>query len=191
MEIKRKYDRFTVVLSDVITPDSNVNTGGGTERTKEIQQVLDLALEWGGLHLIVDGAYYTDTLKIHSHTTVECKNEACGFFLKDHVTRPLIVNANCRPYGEKVDEDIHFIGGTYNFNCTKQEHHVEIPEGTDDASQMAEYGNTGFRIFGVKNFSFSNLVLKDQRTYALACGNADYVTMENVRIELPNLMFAH
>lgn len=190
MEIKRKFDRFTVILSDVVSPDSNVNIGGGTERTKEIQSVLDLAVERGGLHLIVDGAYYTDTLKVHSHTTIECVNESCGFFLKDHVTRSLIVNANCRPNGERLDEDIHFIGGTYNFNCTKQEHHVEVPEGTDDVSSMAEYGNTGFRIFGVKNFSLYNVVLKDQRTYALACGNAEYVHMENVRIELPNIMFA-
>ncbi len=190
MDIIKKYDRFTVVLSDYITPDSDVNNGGGIERTEEIQEILNKAQEWGGLYLIVDGAYYTDTLKVYSHTTIECKNENCGFFLKDHVTRPLIVNANCIPSGERKDQDIHFIGGTYNFNCTKQEHHVVTPENTDDVSQMAEYGNTGFRVFGVRNFTLRDVVLKDQRTYAMACGNVEYVTMENVRIELPNIMFA-
>ena len=183
-------DNFTVILSEHVAPDSDVNVGGGADRTFEIQKILDIAKERGGLHLIVDGAYTTDTLKVHSHTTIECVNESCGFFLKDHVTHPLIINANCRAAGERIDRDIRFIGGTYNFNCTKQEHHIVCPDGTDDVSVMAEYGNTGFRIFGVENFVMRDVVLKDQRTYALACGNAKYVTMENIRIDLPHLMFA-
>ena len=183
-------NRFTVILSEHVAPDSDVNIGGGSDRTFEIQKILDLAEEKGGLHLIVDGAYTTDTLKVHSHTTVECVNESCGFFLKDHVTHPLISNANIRVTGARIDRDIRFIGGTYNFNCTKQEHHIACPEGTDDVSTMAEYGNTGFRIFGVENFVMRDVVLKDQRTYAFACGNAKYVTMENIRIDLPHLMFA-
>lgn len=182
--------RYTVVLSEHVTPDTDIYKGGGADRTKEIQAILDTAVEKGGLHLIVDGAYTTDTLKVHSHTTIECVNELCGFFLKDHVTHPLIVNANCRPCGERADKDIKFIGGTYNFNCTKQEHHLNIPEGTDDVSAAAEYSNTGFRLFGVENLVIRDVVLLDQRTYAMACGNAWHVTIENVRIDLPNLMFA-
>ena len=182
--------KFTIVLSEYVTADTDIYNGGGTERTKEIQAILDTAVEKGGLHLIVDGAYMTDTLKLHSHTTIECVNERCGFFLKDHVTHPLIINANCKPSGERIDKDIKFIGVTYNFNCTKQEHHLECPEGADDVSVMAEYGNTGFRLFGIENLVMRDVVLKDQRTYALACGNAYHVTMENIRIDLPNLMFA-
>lgn len=182
--------RFSVVLSSVIKPNSNINESGGTERTAEIQKILDTAKEKGGLHLIVDGAYVTDTLTVHSHTTIECVNENCGFILKDGATHSLFTNANCNVSGERLDKDIKFIGGTYNLNCTKQEHHRDDNEWCKQNGVDAVFGNTGFRFFGIENLVFRDVVIKDQRTFAFACGNVYYLTMENIRIDLPNLMFA-
>jgi len=63
--------------------DSNVLTGGGTDDTLILQKVLDLALEYGGIHLIMDGAALITGLVLHSNTTIECLNKECGFYLAD------------------------------------------------------------------------------------------------------------
>jgi len=187
---KIKMSRYTVVLSEKIIPDSNVETGGGTERTKEIQAVLDTAVEKGGLHLIVDGAYLTETLTVYSHTTIECVNSACGFFLKDGVTASLFKNAHCNISGERLDKDIRLIGGTYNLNCMKQEHHRDFCKWCEENNLDSFWGNTGFRFFGIEGLYVRDVIIKDQRTFAFACGNVYYLNMENVRIELPNMMYA-
>ena len=44
-----------IIASERVVLDSNVYTGGGTDRTAELQAILDLALD-GGVYLIMDGA---------------------------------------------------------------------------------------------------------------------------------------
>ena len=61
--------------------DSDVTKGGGTDNTALIQGILDRAPQLGSLKLVVDGAILVTGLKVHSNTTIECLNRACGFFL--------------------------------------------------------------------------------------------------------------
>lgn len=98
--------------------DSNVYTGGGTDDTVAIQRILDKAPELGAVHLIVDGAALVTGLRVYSNTTIECKNQSHGFFLKDDSNCPILINAN--PNTETIiDKNITLLGGTYNENNTK------------------------------------------------------------------------
>ena len=101
--------------------DSDVNKGGGTDDTALIQSILDRAPKLGSLTLIVDGAILTSGLRIHSNTTIQCLNRACGFYLADNSNRPIVGNATPQPKG-RADHNLSFIGGTYNGNAEHQEH---------------------------------------------------------------------
>jgi hypothetical protein len=96
--------------------DSDVTKGGGTEDTALIQSILDRAPKLGSLKLVVDGAILVKGLKVHSSTTIECLNRACGFYLADNSNRPLIANATPQPEG-RADRNLSFLGGTYNGNA--------------------------------------------------------------------------
>ncbi|MBQ2683708.1 MAG: hypothetical protein IJG02_07525, partial [Thermoguttaceae bacterium] len=90
-----RHGRFCVIASEAGAKlDSNVETGGGTDETELFQKILDLAVVWGGLHLIVDGAALVRCLAVHSNTTIECPNAACGFFHKGNDNAPLLRNAD-------------------------------------------------------------------------------------------------
>ena len=84
----------TVYASSVAVLDSNVHTGGGTNVTRQLQGVLDLAKTEGGIHLIMDGAALVSGLILHSNTTIECLTKDCGFFLDDHSNCAIVTNAD-------------------------------------------------------------------------------------------------
>lgn len=177
-----------ILLSDYAVADSDVINGGGTDRTAEVQAVLNMANESTALHITVDGAYLTGKLRVGSHTTIECLNEACGFYLKDNANDALIENRNCDTYGRK-DRDIRLIGGTYNFNCINQKHHNDC--NWDDNVDVLKNGFVvGIRLFGIYGVTISGLVLRNQRTFALVCGNVEHFLGENIRIDLPDIMYA-
>ena len=178
-----------VKLSDYALPDSNVLSGGGTNCTEKIQAVLDTAKESGGLFITVDGAFLTETLKVHSHTTLFCPNEACGFYLKDYTNAPLIKNAHFSQE-ERADRDISLIGGTYNFNCKHQLHDIGEIDSDDPVIQFTHSWVFGMMFYGVYSLKVQNTVLMNQRTFAFVCGNSEQVVMENVRIDLPDIMNA-
>lgn len=46
---------FFVRASDFLLLDSDVEKGGGTDQTAEVQAILDKAREWGGLYFLLDG----------------------------------------------------------------------------------------------------------------------------------------
>ncbi len=194
-------DRFTVYLSDFVEFDTDIIKGGGVPQTKDIQKVLDFAASWGALHLIVDGAVTTERLKVHSNTTIECLNSDCGFYLADNSDVSLFENAN-PSMKERNDVNISFIGGTYNFNCLKQNHDIS----PDDKRLIRHYpvlayeGNTyafdpnlsvfGFKFTGVENFVMRNVTTVDQRTYSMAFCNFKHCLLENVHIRLDNNLYA-
>jgi hypothetical protein len=101
--------------------DCDVTKGGGTDDTALIQGILDRAPKLGALKLVVDGPILVTGLKVHSNTTIECLNRACGFYLADNSNRPLIANATPQPEG-RADHNLSFLGGTYNGNAEHQEH---------------------------------------------------------------------
>lgn len=163
--------------------DSNVITGGGTDDTAEIQKVLDLAADEGGVHLIMDGAALITGLVVHSNTTIECLNKECGFYLADHANSPLITNAN--PSAEEIlDHNITLLGGTYNHNCLHQAHHLPDDVPYDKADRFV----VALSFFGVENLLVRDVTVRNQRTFAFLITNWHRVTMENICLELPDFI---
>ncbi len=161
--------------------DSSVHTGGGTDMTARLQEILNTAASEGGVHLVMDGAALISGLTVYSNTTIECLNRDCGFFLKDRANASLITNAH--PSRETIhDRNISLLGGTYNHNCLNQAHH--IPE--DVHYSEAEHFVVGIGLYGVENLLIRDFTIRDHRTFAFLITNWKNVTMENIDIELPN-----
>jgi hypothetical protein len=156
--------------------DSSVLSGGGTDDTAVLQDILDLAPKLGSLHLIMDGAALVTGLNIHSNTTLECLNHNCGFFLADGANRPIVRNAH--PSGsERLDRNITLTGGAYHGNCLNQIHH------TPDKSLVVTLA-----FYGVEDIVLRDMVIRDQRTYALNMANWQRVTLENIHLDLRNIL---
>lgn len=182
--------KITYYASQYAALDSDVRAGGGTDDTAAIQSILDKALEHP-VHLVMDGAALVSGLVFHSDTTIECLNQSCGFYLKDNVSVPLLQNSN-QDFYEIKTENVCLYGGTYNFNCLHQEHHRK-PAGRDyDDRSIDDFTNCwtfGFRIYGIRNLVMRDVTTVDQRTFAMMVANFDNVTMDNIDIQLPHIMF--
>lgn len=179
----------TIYASDFLKLDSNVYTGGGTDETEALQKVLDMASEFGRLHLIMDGAALIHGLRVHSNTTIECIDKSCGFYLADNSNCALLINYNAN-YDEIRTHNISLIGGTYNHNCLHQEHDIMRP-GVEDES----VGRDGEKIlrwqiavefYGIEYLNVQNVTIRDQRTFAFTVGNFRHVNIENTYFELDN-----
>jgi hypothetical protein len=189
-QMERKIEPRVVVASETGAKlDSNVETGGGTDDTAILQSILDKAVEWGSLYLIMDGAALTAGLRIHSNTTIKCLDQSCGLFHKANTNKPILTNAHPTSNGERVDKNITLIGGTYNNNCLEQVHDYEVPESERDSVPEC-FGerrwNIALEFFGVANFTMRDVTIRDQRTFALLMGNFYRATFENIYIDLPN-----
>lgn len=169
--------------------NSNVYTGGGDDDTAAIQAILDKAPDLGSLHLIIDGAALVSGLKVHSNTTIECKNQSHGFFLKDYSNCPILINAN--PNKDDIcDKNITILGGTYNENNLNQDgyrhkndtHLQEVFHDCKD-SGVPKMVMT-MQLIGVENILIRDVTLKDHRRWAFLCCNFKNVTMENIMIDL-------
>lgn len=163
--------------------DSNIATGGGTDDTAVLQAALDAALEYGGVHLIMDGAALVTSLRVHANTTIECLNPDCGFFQAPQSDCALLINANPSA-GEIIDRNITLLGGTYNQNCLHQAHHV--PPGVHYTK--ATHFVVAIAFFGVENLLVRDIAVRNQRTFAFLISNWLKVTMENIRLELPDMI---
>lgn len=173
--------------------NSDVYLGGGDDDTFAIQAVLDKAPILGNVHLIMDGAALVTGLTIHSNTTIECKNPCCGFYLKEHTNKPILINAN--PDKDIIkDKNITLLGGTYNGNNLKQGKYRN--EGDDflknvfydcESSSVSKMVMI-VQLIGVANVLIRDVTLKDQRRWALLCCNFKNVLMENVLIDLEHHM---
>lgn len=184
------HGRYVVYASDYAHLDSDVINGGGTDDTEALQAILDKAPEWGGLHLIIDGAALVRGLDIYSNTTIECESKDCGFFLASGANRSLVQNAHLN-FVNRIDRNITLLGGTYNHNAVGQEHHItrEIIRPEDEV-----FGDTKWVItmefYGVEYLTMKDVTIRNQRTFAMLVANWFRVTMENITIELPDNMFA-
>ena len=182
-----------VYASDFAKLDSNVYVGGGTDDTEVLQKALDLALEWGSLHLIVDGAALVSGLEVHSNTTIECLNSSCGFYLADNSDCPVLRNSN-RCYKGYKTKNVTIQGGTYNHNCLHQAHDVPPDNyAPEDSFFLPDSDNNGGNEFvvamefvGIENLVVRDITIRDQRTFAFVGGNFRRMYIENVFIELEN-----
>lgn len=166
--------------------DSDVINGGGTDATEAIQAILDKAPEWGCLHLVMDGAALVRGLNIHSNTTIQCESKDCGFYLAAGANRSIIQNAH-PDFKTRRDRNITLLGGTYNHNCTGQEHHIPIDPNTGVFG--SEKWVIGMEFYGVDHLTMRDVTIRNQRTFAMLLANWYRVTMENITIELPDNMY--
>ncbi len=177
-----------VIASSVATLDSNVQTGGGTDVTEKLQEVLDRAPSEGGVHLIMDGAALVHGLKVHSNTTIECLNSECGFFMADYANRPIISNYNW-DFEEITTRNVKLTGGTYNHNCTRQAHDVPsveypYPESKKENLYASNHAIFLMEFYGMENLNIKNVTFKNQRTYAFILGNFKNVIIEDSSIDM-------
>ena len=186
-------DKGKIYASDYAKMDSDVILGGGTDDTEALQEVLDKALEWGRLHLVVDGAALVRGLVVHSNTTIECMDKSCGFYLADHSDCAVLRNSN-PGYAEIRTRNVTLIGGTYNHNCMNQAHDVPSTNPDEVCINMPErycnestlHATVAMEFIGIENLTVRDLVVRDQRTYAFTVGNFRHVYIENVFFELVN-----
>lgn len=178
--------------------DSDVILGGGTDDTEVLQSILDRAKDkTEGVRLIVDGAALVRGLRVYSNTTIECLGNACGFYLMDHSDRAVLANGNEQREGEPVDENITLIGGTYNQNCPNQVHDIPYDDQRGyyknfDIPGLAPSSDLVVAMFfvGVRRLVMRDLIIRDQRTYAVSMSNWEHVRVENVEVQLPNRVHA-
>ncbi len=179
----------TVYASSVATLDSNVFTGGGTNVTWQLQEVLDRALVDGGIHLVMDGAALVSGLVVHSNTTIECLTKDCGFFLDDQSNCSIVINAD-RDKKVIKSRSISLLGGTYNHNAQNQLHHAPTdqrdlvfgtpgePDFFDGRLVMA------LEFYGVEYLTIKDITIRNQRSWAAIICNWRHVVVENVHIDL-------
>lgn len=179
----------TVYASSVATLDSNVFTGGGTNVTRQLQEVLDRALVDGGIHLVMDGAALVSGLVVHSNTTIECLTKDCGFFLDEQSNCSIVINAD-RDKKVIKSRSISLLGGTYNHNAQNQLHHAPTdqrdlvfgtpgePDFFDGRLVMA------LEFYGVEYLTIKDITIRNQRSWAAIICNWRHVVVENVHIDL-------
>jgi hypothetical protein len=159
--------------------DSDVYLGGGSDDTVALQSLLDKALEWGRLHLVLDGAArISKSLKVHSNTTIECPDKSCGLFLSDGANCCVITNAN-HDLKEIHDRNITLLGGVFNNNSPGQVHHREEEEEEFLISNWVY----GMLFIGVEHVILRDVIIANQRTFALHMINWKHVLMENIHID--------
>lgn len=183
--------KYTVYASDYAKLDSNVHTGGGTDDTEALQAMLDLALEWGRLHVIMDGAALIRGLKVHSNTTIECMDKDCGFFLMEGSNCAVIENSNPSFYNIKT-RNITLLGGTYNQNAVGQAHHIERTENDDRPEGCIRDRKyvMAMEFYGVENLTMKGVTIVNQRTFAFMAACWKHINIEDTWIDLPQKMYA-
>ena len=159
--------------------NSDVYAGGGTDDTQALQAILDMALTQGRVHLVLDGAArISQSLKIHSNTTIECPDRSCGLFLSDGSNCSLLTNADWDLQTIR-NRNITLIGGVYNHNSPGQMHHRE------EEPEMHIVSNLVFAMefYGVEHFIMRDVTIANQRTWAMVMANWKYVNMDNIYID--------
>lgn len=178
-----------ILASEVACLDSNVYSGGGTDDTKALQAVLDMAKDGDGVWLVMDGASLVSQLKLYSNTTIECLSKDCGFFQIEQTNASIVTNAIWDDYELKT-KNISLIGGTYNQDCKRQEHHTEddrcwFVEGKGYEPSKKKY-TIGVEFYGIENLKISGITLRNFRSFACTIGCFRNVIIENSWLDLPD-----
>ena len=187
----------TIRASEVCTLDSDVRTGGGTDVTKPLQAVLDIAKTEGGVHLIMDGAALVSHLNVWDNTTIECLTRDCGFYQIAGTDNSILTNGRASR-SRLVSRNITLLGGTYNQNCAHQAHDRPYDPARDafiedDPDNPLFKGNRfvfGLEFYGVERLTLRDLTVRDFRTFAVTVGCFENVTIEDVWLDLPGRMHA-
>lgn len=179
--------------------NADVHMGGGDDDTEILQAALDRALEWGHLHLILDGAARVRGLKIHSNTTIECPDADCGLFMSDDIPGPVLRTAHYSLRGgERTQRNIALIGGTYNHNNAHHRHRAAVTEEYGDWHSVVLHAHPGYErpniaieLTCVENVTVRDVAIQDNSAWAMLVCNFKNVNIENVHLDLRNHYPSH
>lgn len=160
-----------------IVLDSDVDAGGGTDQTTELQDVLDLGAS-GLLHFVIDGAALSGPLDIYGGTTLEGPNHLCGLFLAASSNRALLRNANPMGSGAPTDTRITIRGLSFNGNYSGQ-------SGVGTYSRREADGTLiGLvQLYGVDDVRVENCRFVNSKSIALHFSNATNVWVDGSYID--------
>lgn len=156
--------------------DADLSLGSttfGTNNTAAIQAVLNVASDGTQIKVIVDGKYSTNLLTIYSNTTIEASSQGNGFILRSGSNSPMFINSNIQDTGTIVNQNIRFVGGTYNFNGTNQVH------------DNSTYGFIcGMNMVGVKNMWVEDVIFYAPATFTLWFINWENIHISGCRVDV-------
>lgn len=157
--------------------DTDLISGGGTNDTSPLQDILNIAAASGSrVLLIMDGPALISGLDVYSNTTIYCL-EGAGFYLANGSNREVVRNAN-RSRTTITDEHIALIGGYYNAN-----HSGQTGAGSTGHQQTDETFMNGISMFGVNYLDIRGVTVANMMGFGINTGNANYVTMHDLRID--------
>jgi len=174
--IKRAGGRLLLASGYDAPTDSNLDTGGGTDATEELQTILDIADDGVPIVLVLDGAALVTGLDVWSNTTIWCLPGA-GFFQKADSNRPILRNKHPSRTAT-IDKGICLLGGVYHGNQAEQAHHVT--NGAETGSWTVPLG-----FFGIDNLVMRDLTVRNPRTFGIHIARWSRVRMDNCHQELP------
>lgn len=138
-----------------------------------IQKALN---ETGIVMITKPGIYNTSGLVIKSNTILILGKDVI-LRLKNGANQYLIVNEHWKKEETIWDENIHIIGGTFDFNKENNTNY-------NGNIQVGEYIGCGIVLNHIKNFSVTNInKLTNAKKYCILYGNAINGKFENIRIE--------
>lgn len=153
------------------------STTFGTDRTAQIQGVLNAATQANPILIYWDGRYSVTGLRIKSYTTIIALPD-CGAILRNNSDDFLIRNNGWVASNNAiVDYDITIIGGIWNGN------------GYQGITPMQVHSNathgmlTGFNFSGVQNLVMKDLEIRNTRCYAMLTMTMENVFLDNVTID--------
>jgi hypothetical protein len=163
----------TVYASSVATLNSNIDTGGGTNVTAQLQAVLDSVQSGGHLELVVDGVALISTLRVWKNTTIRCL-PGCGFFQAPGTNWHLLTTGYVLPT-EPSHDNISLIGGIYNCNGNNQSKWENDHNPEEDPWGWV----FGLWIGWFKNFTMRDVLVRNAKTFAVTMMQGDGVDIQN------------
>jgi hypothetical protein len=162
--------------------NSNINTGGGTDDTEAFQNLLDLALEYDFLEIMVDGVLRIDSqstaaaLTLHRHTRLRFL-PGCGLFLTPECPASYLLATDLL-VADYYNDHIEIVGGVFNGNGMNQ---INIDGGgsrTEPGYSRASKALLWFSKFD--NLVLRNVVVRNSMVYSTQLQEGRNVFTENV-----------
>lgn len=146
--------------------DSNVLTGGGTDVTSDVNDLL-MSLEGTGGTVVLDGpALSSGSFTCPSNVGIYCPNKSCGVFLAAGSNCPMVINSNyngltnpTEPSVGNRQKNISVIGGTWNGNYPNQS--------ADVAGNPANAWVVGMWFNGVDDLYMDDVTIINARKFGL------------------------
>ena len=170
-------DRLDSVDSQLEHVAIEVSKYGASPLLEDNSIYIQKALNETGIVMITEpGIYNTSGLVIKSNTTLILGKDVT-LRLKNGSNQYLIVNEHWKKEETIWDENIHIVGGDFDFN---KENNLNY----NGNIQIGGYIGCGIVLNHIKNFSVTNInKLTNAKKYCILYGNALNGKFENIRIE--------